>query len=263
MKYGNLLAGGALAAATLTAGAVSAASVDSVAGVVFCKATITQREGNEEADVSVTLPFTSTMTNGTQYTYWNVGTVPAGGVADSWHAEGGPGRFVAHNSGSVGAYVYLTSRHFDVSYPGFWTGEGPVWSSDDGVYAGNDVYARDIYGYDGLAMPYPLASLDSWRGADGGYGYCLAFSRDVTAKAPTWHLLDHAWGNGWYLVDREVDVSYIGAYMGYLDAGDYMPFDVKFWAPRSTGHRADWDVAFTFKVEAASFPLWEHDRDVR
>ena len=77
--------------------------------VVYCKATIVDGGGNQL--VSVTLPPTEGYYDGAgnPLTYWNVGNVPAGGVADSWHGEGGPGRFTAHNEGNVGAYVYVTS----------------------------------------------------------------------------------------------------------------------------------------------------------
>lgn len=77
---------------------------------------------------------------------------------------------------------------------------------------------------------------------------------------PTWHMLNRFYDGVWRDEESEdhLNSGYIGAYMGYLPAGDYMPFDVKFWAPR------EWTGAmgFTFRVEAASFPLWEHDRGI-
>jgi hypothetical protein len=48
--------------------------------------------------------------------------------------------------------------------------------------------------------------------------------------------------------------------MGYVEAGDYLPFDLKFYAPhnRISGE----SLLFTFAVEASSFPLWDHGRAV-
>ena len=258
MKYRDILTCGALVAAALVAGAVQA--TNTMSSVVFCKATIVEAiDGGDAANVSVTLPFTSTSPSGLQYTYWNVGDVPPGGVADSWHAEGGPGRFVARNSGRVGAYIYLTSSPFQ--YAAYWDGgrnlgyAGEMDELDDSIY-------EEVYGY--YDYGEPTTSLDFWRKSE--WSYCLAFTRDVTAKAPTWHLLDRYYDDSWrqwrQCSGSEEYVDYIGAYMGYLDAGDYMPFDVKFWAPRSNG-RGTYDFIFTFKVEAASFPLWEHEPDVR
>ena len=80
--------------------------------VVYCKATIS---GNAAINpvVSVTLPPTEGYydVEGNPLTYWNVGNVPAGGVADSWHEEGGPGRFTARNNGNVGSYFYVSTGY--------------------------------------------------------------------------------------------------------------------------------------------------------
>ena len=101
--------------------------------------------------------------------------------------------------------------------------------------------------------------------------YCLAFTRDVKAKTPTWHMLDRSYtGEIWYEGDgRDADYvaqyesgdGYIGAYMGRLLAHDFMSFDVKFWAPKGIAEGSN--VFLTFKVEASSFPLWEHDIEVK
>ena len=99
---------------------------------------------------------------------------------------------------------------------------------------------------------------------------------------PTWHMLDMwnvdgsnlAMNSDGHCFWRPADawqgewINYVGAYMGYLDAGEYMPFDVKFWAPRSAPSGDgnvyhENNVNFTFMVEAAPFPLWEHDADVQ
>ena len=261
MKLKQLVNGGALAATVLTLGSAQADNYD---GVVFCKAQVVST-GDSSESVSITLPFNATTSEGQAYTYWNLGTVAAGGVADSWHSEGGPGKFVAHNNGGTGVYVYLTS-----SSGGYerWRGD---WVSPWKIFE----YADEFLNTDDI---HPVPSLQAWKAGENVY--CLAFSKDVTAKIPTWHMLDRftiveLFEDGWQVVDSYdwVEVGYvscIGAYMGYLDAGDYMAFDVKFWAPQAP---SDWDYAkrgdyrrgvrFTFMVTAAPFPLWEHDREVQ
>lgn len=254
MKLKQLITGGALAATVLTLG--SALAETNYNGIVFCKARIMSSGLDPLNSVSITLPFTTTGSEGGQYTYWNLGVVPPGGVADSWHSEGGPGRFVAHNNGEVGAFVYLTSTA--VGRYGMFAQGGILFSEKlDNIACERPRMAA-----------FPSPSLQQWRSTTGRY-YCLAFTRDVMTKVPTWHLLN-MWNEandnfeGWRLGDdMQGNVNYIGAYMGHLDAGDYMPFDVKLWAPRWNGGSVDMNLAFTFMVEAAPFPLWEHDVDVQ
>lgn len=261
MKLKQLINGGALAATVLTLGSAQAEE-NPYDGIVFCKATIMEVNENDPSSISVTLPFTTTGSDGQQYTHWNLGRVAAGGVADSWHSEGGPGKFMAHNNG-VGAYVYLTSSA-DGSYAEYWNEEG---GRGDVLNVDTTTVLYAIYGNTGFI--WPITSLQRWRSTDdGGNGYCLAFTRDVTAKLPTWHMLNRCYVSdvpGWFDDDERERLGfgpsyYIGAYMGYLDSGDHMSFDVKFWAPRDNYERT---VGFTFRVEAAAFPLWEHDIEVQ
>ena len=271
MKLKQFITGGALAATVLTLGSVQAEQ-DPLESVVFCKATMHKATGIERDDVSVTLSFKSTGADGRQYAIWNLGDVPLGGVADSWHAEGGPGKFEARNSGLVDAYVYLTSGNF---YSQCWhTGEyGP--EREDKMAVTVDDFDR-VFGIPFGAVVRPAASLAAYRregDQEASRSYCLAFTSDVEAKRPTWHML-----NRWYSSTRDdqghevyswreddhapvSEMNCIGAYMGRLTAGDSMPFDVKFWAPHDWPDKTSF--YFTFKVEAASFPLWEHDRDVQ
>ena len=269
MKLKQLITGGALAATVLALG--SAQAENNYDGIVFCKAQVVS-SGDSWDNVSITLPFNSTTRNGEEYTYWNLGSVAAGGVADSWHSEGGPGKFVAHNNGEAGAYVYLTSSGY--SYYDRWDGD--------------DANLDDIYGkadeFMGTSSIRPVPSLRYLKNQSKyeQTSYCLAFSKDVTAKVPTWHMLDR-YCNGvkygydgsnesyWWTGD-EYDgdpVEYIGAYMGHLDAGEYMAFDVKFWAPlvpyNWNFNNGDYrpNVRFSFMVEAAPFPLWDHDIEVQ
>lgn len=258
MKLKQLITGGALAATVLTLGSAQAEERNPYEGIVFCKATIVSG-GDPFSEVSITLPFTQGCgAEFGSYTYWNLGSIPGGGVADSWHSKGGPGRFVAHNNGKVGAYVYLTSWAGDYQFLGGEMSEvGSVFESREEFEASETI------------LPTP-----SLQGRNSDH-YCLAFTRDITAKIPTWHMLNmfttegnfamngvgyELWLQGDGVSDFP-DICCIGAYMGHLDAGDYMPFDVKFWAPWSSAEFRN--VRFTFMVEAAPFPLWEHDFEVQ
>ena len=261
MKLKQLITGGALAATVLTIGTAQAEPQNPLDGVVFCKAKIYSSGESLENQISITLPFTGDR----DYTYWNLGAVPAGGVADSWHSKGGPGRFEAHNNGEVGAYVYLTSA-------------GGMNYNRYGYDNGQEVNGILKYEaeFQNTVRIKPTPSLQHWRHSEEGMYYCLAFTRDLEGKMPTWHMLD-MWTNAgnlemnndtncyWMPADGSLPpLCYVGAYMGYLDAGEYMPFDVKFWAPRrASGESAEQNVNFTFMVEAAPFPLWEHDADVQ
>lgn len=231
--------------------------------VVYCKATIS---GNAEYDnpvVSVTLPPTEGYYDeeGNPLTYWNVGNVPAGGVADSWHGEGGPGRFTARNNGNVGSYFYVS------------TGYSYQIGARDNEQRGNYfdpwyVVHPDTFGCEEYERLYhPLVSP---RGRRAGDEYHLAFTTDVTAKVPSWHSLDHGWtrgswngyewtGSSWSTDDNQ-SYEQISGYMGYVDAGDYLTFDLKFWAPHECSKGES--LFFTFCVEASEFPLWDHGRAV-
>ena len=246
----------ALAAAIL-AGSGVAYGVESALQVVFCKATIVGDVG--EQVVSVTIPPTDGYfdNDGNPLTFWNVGNVPAGGVADSWHQEGGPGRFTARNAGNVGAYFYVTTS-------GMWNYRkfsGTNNSSDS--YYMPDINAEEIFGPQSAWLQGATISLRELRAAeiyaDGLYH--LAFTTDTMAKVPTWHSLDHRWASGpkWETYERNGSFDgEVAGYMGYVDAGDYLTFDLKFWAPV----RQNGNALFSFCVEASAFPLWEHSRAV-
>ncbi len=262
----KLIKRAALAAAILAGVGVAYGDTESALQVVYCKATITD---NANEFVSVTLPPTEGYydNNGNPLTYWNVGNVPAGGVADSWHGEGGPGRFTAHNEGSVGAYFYVTTSHG--LYQKFYGNEsshetGPftnVWQ-----YSRNgDTYEtvnRSIFASSFRMLEEPAISPNELRMNTSTIAYHLAFTTDTMAKVPTWHSLDHRRDGGvWRTEESGVCQQEVAGYMGYVDAGDYLTFDLKFWAPRYLGG-GYYNYLFTFCVEASSFPLWDHGRAV-
>lgn len=246
-------------AAAIVAGAGMAHGVESALQVVYCKATITGNSG--EDIVSVTIPPTDGYFdgNGNPLTFWNVGNVPAGGVADSWHQDGGPGRFTARNAGNVGAYFYVTSGWKYNKFSG-----DPIANSLDGslgVWHDPEMpVVEDIFG-GGEVLASPAISPRELRMWYTSESYHLAFTTDTMAKVPTWHSLDHRYtGSGWSTeAQGNGQESEVAGYMGYVDAGDYLTFDLKFWAPCN---RSEGDRLFTFCVEASAFPLWEHGRGV-
>ena len=241
-----------LAAAMVAGAAAYANNVSTNYAVVYCKATISSYDEIEK--VSVTLPATEGYYDkeGNPITYWNVGEVPAGGVADSWHQEGGPGRFSARNVGNCSAYFYVTTGCdyiFDISSRSVPLFE-PFVNINENTF-GNCYLLR-----------CPLTSPGNHRMQEE---YHLAFTTDVNAKVPTWHSLDHGltWDNynDRYYWDKVVNnYCQTAAYMGYVDPGDYLVFDMKFWAPHDVW--AGGSYLFTFCVEASYFPLWDHGRAV-
>ena len=248
-----------LAAAILAGAGMAYGNYYVTNAVVYCKATIVGDSGNQL--VSVTLPPTEGYydNNGNPLTYWNVGNVPAGGVADSWHGEGGPGRFTAHNEGNVGAYFYVTSGDPVIKY---WK----ETASNVGVLTGlvNSLDSDQRYTIFGshLYLCKPCISPRELIRQSDMQGYHLAFTTDTVAKVPTWHSLDHRYDLYFSVEERDSASSdSIAGYMGYVDAGDYLTFDLKFWAP--TQSPAGYvPVMFTFCVNASPFPLWDHGRGV-
>ena len=251
-----------LAAAILAGAGMAYGNYYVTNAVVYCKATIVGDSENQI--VSVTLPPTEGYydNNGNPLTYWNVGNVPSGGVADSWHGEGGPGRFTAHNDGTVGAYFYVTSGG-DSVLSKYWKDTASDGSVDSGpVNSLSYAQRNEIFGNHGDLF-YPCVSPRELIRQSSPGGYHLAFTTDTMAKVPTWHSLDHRFDGSYFSVGEREGASQapIAGYMGYVDAGDYLTFDLKFWAPTPlvVGYMP---VMFTFCVNASPFPLWDHGRGV-
>ena len=257
-------------AAALFAGAGMAYGNDASLHVVFCKATVVSTNSYDNT-ISVTLPPTEGYydENGEPLTYWNVGNVCPGGVADSWHGEGGPGRFTAKNDGIVGAYFYVMTG-FNYSFNADLDDR-----SNDKVNGGHieNVIQSGIFGTNEMLCESSLSPKMLRRDPEY-FSYHLAFTTDVTEKVPTWHSLDRAWTynynnnySSWVTEDELMRGNYnnhsmTAGYMGYVDPGDYLSFDLKFWLSPRFGY---WwgdnppPVMFTFCVTASSFPLWEHN----
>ncbi len=246
---------GLLAAAlTVTVAAGLHAGTTYNNAIVFCKATI-QESGQMSGNylLSVELPPTPGYTDpdGNPVTIWNVGNVPAGGVADTWH-DGGPGYFTVRNTGNVGSFVYVVgiarNEYNDVPAGGTWDYQAVL---------------GHLFGYGPPQLfprPEPFTP-ESY----GGETYHLALTTDVTARAPTWRSLDHVSRPGlgypqagWDYQSDPLSFQ-CSAYLSWMPPGEYQPFDLKFWGPAEF---TVWNgpVFFVFRVEASAFPRWEHDR---
>lgn len=244
-----------LLAGLLVLGAVGtvSAQVTTNNAYVFCKARITEPGEWGNPVLSVTLPPTPGYTysgpwGDTPITVWNVGDVAAGGVADTWH-DGGPAFFTVRNSGNVNAYVYVTGMS-----------RSEVDSdSNDYKYVLQSLGVDWSYGSIQLLhprptpFPAPVEFVGNTPAEDFHQSYHLALTTDATAIAPTWRPLDYCSYNGAAptLIRRQCS-----AFLTRMPPGEYQPFDIKFWAPPMPS--IDDTHGFVFRVEAASFPLWEH-----
>ena len=229
--------------------------------VVYCTANIMSGPENGALSmVSVSLPPTEGYYDnyGNPVTIWNVGNVPAGGVADSWHGEGGPGRFTAKNTGNVRAYFYITtgrSQFYSPMYGHEGNGNNSITTRPN-VMGSAEI--SNHLGLVGESLEFPCISPHELYGCHDWGAYHLAFTTDITAKVPTWHSLDKRFCNGYIDFGADPRSSTTVGFMGTVIPGDYLTFDLKFWAHP----QAKFPAIFTFCVEASEFPLWDHGRAV-
>lgn len=253
-----------LAAAMLAGVGIAYGGESQSINVVYCKVELQSPYNDLENMISVTLPPTEGYYDygGNPITYWNVGRVPYGGVADSWHAEGGPGRFTAKNAGTRGAYLYVSTGDEYQRLMASQYGDYRPGTTNYLSYVYHEQFGK-IFDH----LRYPCVSPSELRLCGLADAYHLAFTTDVTAKVPTWHSLDHrCMGGSEYLSAKQYpdmqpsSGNQVVGYMGFLDPGDYLMFDLKFWAP--VIERVEESYLFTFCVEASEFPLWDHGRAV-
>ena len=253
--------------------------------VIFGNVTLRGAMDSEEAYLSVTIPTTDGAfdIDGRPTTIWNLGTVMASGVYDSFY-HGGPGYFRVENTGNYPAYVYVsTGTYFTPRFNG----------SDDrsSGYSYSEVAMRlfDPYGLVDYREMEPVAApkfLSCEWGQDG-YVYALAVSTDVTALVPMWRPLSWFWVedyDGYNSIGKMVDGSTarsfdgeeycftvegcvwrssdLMAYLAHMPVGETQLFDLKFWAPPNNWHDQSellnrW---FIIRIEASAVKLWDHDQ---
>ena len=264
----------ALAAALLLGQAQSAmADATYNDAVIFGKVTIAEGGDANNTDtlfLSVTIPATEGAVDayGNPATIWNLGTVMAGGVYDSFY-NGGPGHFRVQNTGNYPAYVYVSTGYGAPKFTGNQSGDGSYyWGTAELQFTGLD-------GMEPVALPKFLGNCENreWR-------YALAVSTEVTGLVPVWRPLSWFYnsddvkyynaadatgfdgGNVFYfqMIGAKGEwISDYSAYLAYMPVGETQLFDLKFWAPLM---RDEYNYKFWFpiRIEAAAFKLWDHDR---
>ena len=121
-------------------------------------------------------------------TLWDIGTVPAGGVADTWFDDDEHGSFRVRNAGDVAAHIYIVAEPHSGSEP---------WGQ---------------YPY---AMPTPVVPPTDAE-------FAMAFATNIMDLLPTWQVLD-------LLVEQGPPRT--AANMGFILPGDYILFDLRYYAP--------------------------------
>lgn len=247
-------------AALAAASSVRADAVQNDA-VILCTVRLETPSG--DGYLSVSIP--DSVATGTEVgpvKLWNLGTVAAGGVYDSFY-NGGPGYFRVQNTGTLPAYVYVS------------TGYGPI--KDGHPVAVDWVGIAEAHVAD---RNWYEQSFNPWiQGLDGeAYRAKLAVSTDVTGIVPNWRPLsyfydmnstgaDTGWfdgskciyGNGYlYYGGRKVefDGGEVSAFLAFMPVGETQLFDLKFWAPYETPGD---DYYFVVCVHASAVRLWDNE----
>jgi len=137
-------------------------------------------------------------------TVWQIGEVPAGGVADTWFDDDVHGSFRVRNSGDTKADIWIVAE-------------------DD----------RGDNPFEGMGLR-PTGALPTFD------RYALACATNVEDLLPDWRLLDQVFSP-----------DEVGAVLGRTLAGDYLLFDLKFYAPESPPSGAMNDYRFRIGFYAA------------
>ncbi|MBQ6925780.1 MAG: hypothetical protein IJQ73_14180 [Kiritimatiellae bacterium] len=246
--------------------------------VIFCKVTIAENgEENGDKYLSVTIPATEGATDsyGNPATIWNLGTVMAGGIYDSFY-NGGPGHFRVQNSGNMPAYVYVSTGWNEPKFQGHQ-------DTSDYYYDSLLRLFENVGSMEPVAMPKILDQLLEWYYQTDNNEvkrcYALAVSTEITGRVPVWRPLswfydgnDVAYYNGADATSYDPNyrrytfqtigtkgegISDYSAYLAYMPVGETQLFDLKFWAPPRKGEDHYW---FPIRIEASAFKLWDHDR---
>jgi hypothetical protein len=146
---------------------------------MFCSVYIEAAQGTLAVEVPPTAPYGVPV--------WHLGSVPEGGVADSWYDDDRQGSFRVRNAGDVAAYIWITAEQD--------RGDSP------------------LNGYGGMAPTNCLPSPDHER-------FSLAMATNCTDLLPAWELLD-----------TQIDYERTGRLLGWARPGEYLLFDLKFYAP--------------------------------
>jgi hypothetical protein len=242
MRTSSMMVAGACAVAAMVAGLAPMAQADTNV-YIWCTAQIYQpgAPGKPDAYMSLELPKDPIAGEA----WWNIGQLPLGGVADSWY-DGGPGKFRIKNSGNVACYIHIFAASDLESYNHATSGWQPY-----GIQPTDRV------------PPAPPSWAD-WPQATNEPWFALAVAVNVLDVAPRWNVLDQFLPHS---NEYGFDISHtFGKVLGQAMPGEYLVFDLKFWAPQAIGgmpYIQTADMAKLVRFEAAAFPRWPMDTWVR
>lgn len=151
---------------------------------IYCKVSVSNAMGV----LAVDLPGTAT---------WDLGTVPQGGVADTWYDAGGKASYQVKNSGDTSADVYITAEANNNTGP--YSGWGSV-----------------------LSVTNALPTTDC---------YALAVATNVMEILPAWNILNLPLA---YSMMQPSRMTQAGRCLKEATLpGEYIVFDLRFYAPTS------------------------------
>ena len=198
---------------------------------------------------------------------WNLGIVAAGGVYDSFY-NGGPGYFRVQNTGTLPAYVYVsTGSDCEIRR------EGHGWPAGDSTFEGIARTNVADHAWQDLSFnPW----IQGWDLEEKSAK--LAVSTDVTGIVPNWRPLsyfhdmhytglDTGWFDGSKVIYQSGGLSYggqmvspdsneVSAFLAFMPVGETQLFDLKFWAPYVT---PTVDCYFVVCVHASAVRLWDNE----
>lgn len=245
-------------AALATASSVRADAVQNDA-VILCTVRLESPSG--DGYLSVSIPDSvATGTGVGPVKLWNLGTVAAGGVYDSFY-NGGPGYFRVQNTGTLPAYVYVS------------TGYEPIKDGYPVAVDWEDIARTNVADHAWQDLKF-----NPWiQGWDQGENYAkLAVSTDVTGIVPNWRPLSYVYtyDSGYYTwIDGSKGIydgeklligtsrykrssDECSAFLAFMPVGETQLFDLKFWAPYV---RPGDDCYFVVCVHASAVRLWDNE----
>jgi len=131
---------------------------------------------------------------------WDLGSVPNGGLKDTWFGEATHGKFWVRNAGDTNAAIFITAE---------------ISTNGNTILPSTAVPPEPPF-------------------------FAMAVATNVEAILPAWNVLDQSY----------VSHARVGRYMKVLMSGDYMLFDLRFYA--GAGLPPNSDRTFRVGVYATS-----------
>jgi hypothetical protein len=204
--------------------ALSAAAQTNVTWI-YCKAELFSDAGNSNLQYAVELAPTPGYE---PYCVWLPGKVAVGGTADSWYDASGPASFAIRNTGTARCDIWICAESVRPCDTNAMLGP---------VFCGN--WLGDL--------SFPSADPNQLDPT-----YSLAVAVTVTGIAPQWRLLDQP------MRTNDIYFTQFGARMAAgARAGDTVPFDLKYYAPRIKYGTQTVDAPFIAAFYAV--PVWPEE----